>query len=177
MIRAVSGSPAAGSTIRFSASAWAGPNYEPGEQRIVFLTRLDDPALGQWASLEAGWIDLFFTNETVEVCSARALRGFLEQLGRQPPRPRLQFSVESMEHAPNVRVPDNDRACQDDGDCVIVSDHCGGCTCGTAVNRRWQAHYEDAIRRVCAGHQGPVCDRHCPQQAARCVTARCELGS
>ena len=93
VIRTVSGTPAAGSTIHFSANAWAGPTYEPGEQRIVLLARLTNPALGQWTSLETGWMDLFFTNETADVCSAQALQTFLERLGPQPLRPRLQFQA------------------------------------------------------------------------------------
>jgi len=82
--KAVSGRLWRGQQIRFGASAWVGPTFKAGEERIVFLDAL--PARhayyskARWASLDAGKIDLFIAPEAVEGCTMAALTEYLEHL-------------------------------------------------------------------------------------------------
>ena len=79
--------------IRFGASAWVGPTYRSGEERIVFL----NPVVrghayyfnARWSSLEAGKVDVFFVNEALDNCSEASLIEFLrktEAIGQAPPK-------------------------------------------------------------------------------------------
>lgn len=174
IVKVLKGRLREGAMIRFDASAWMGPTYEPLERRIVFLKRSTAEGIVAWASIEVGWLDLFFTDEEMASCSLEALTGFLDSLGRQSPRPRLQFRAHPAEINEHLLVPDNDRHCQNDSDCASIPTHCGGCTCGTAIDRRWEGHYQEALRFLCEGKEGPVCDMHCPQQLPRCIDGRCQ---
>ncbi|MBI2093768.1 MAG: hypothetical protein HYT88_03485 [Candidatus Omnitrophica bacterium] len=173
--KVVKGRVAQDAAIRFAASAWMGPRYQPDERRIVFLARSDAEHMAGWSSIEVGWLDLFFTEEALDVCSLDTLAGFLRSLERQPSRPRLQFRAHTTDTREHLVVPDNDRFCRDDSDCVFLPTHCGGCTCGTAIHRRWEVHYQDAFHVACDSRLGPVCDMHCPEQVPRCIEGRCLL--
>ena len=177
VVKVVKGYLSEGNAVRFDASAWMGPTYRPGERRIVFLKWFEAEGMAGWASVEVGWLDLFFTDAALASCSKKSLTAFLRALDRQPPRPRLQVQAGPLDERTHLLVPDNDRRCRQDADCVLLSTHCGDCTCGTAINRDWEAHYQEAGRARCEGYQGPVCDMYCPQQVPRCVGSRCELGS
>jgi len=160
--KVVTGRVAEGAVIRFAASAWMGPTYQPDERRIVFLARSDAERMARWASMEVGWWDLFFTDEAVDACSLDTLAGFLHALERQPPRPWLQFRAPTTETREHLVVPDNDRFCRDDSDCVFIPTHCGGCTCGTAIHQRWEPHSQEAFHAAC---EGIPCGRH-PRRAS-----------
>ena len=79
--------------IRFGSSAWVGPTYRPGEERVVFLAPVPgghayyDQA--RWSSVEAGKVDVFFAREDLKNCSEAALLEFLrmiETAGHSPPK-------------------------------------------------------------------------------------------
>ena len=176
VVKSLNGPLAENAQVRFDASAWMGPTYEPGERRILFLARSDAPGMAAWASVEVGWLDLFFLDEDLPACSLDTLAAFLESLGRQPPRPRLQFRASLADTHEHLLVPDNDRRCRRESDCVIIPNHCGGCACGVAIHQRWQAHYQEAFRFLCEGREGPVCDMHCPEQTPRCIDGKCRMG-
>ena len=89
-------------TVRFGASAWAGPTHKKKECRIVFLSWL--PAQHEyyqktrWSSLETGKIDLFFTREALESWSEASLLDFLRRIqdaGHTPPKMELTFVQKS----------------------------------------------------------------------------------
>ena len=176
VVKGVKGPLAEGARVRFDASAWMGPTYQPGGRRIVFLKRSDAQGMAEWASTEVGRLDLFFTDEAPATCTTESLAAFLRALGRQPPRARVQFDTGRERVEGRLLVPDVDRSCHVDGDCAHLSTHCGGCSCGSAINRAWLPHYEEAGRVLCEGYDGPVCDIHCPQQVPHCVASHCELG-
>jgi hypothetical protein len=76
--------------IHFGASAWVGPTYKKGQQRIVFFHRA--PAnhpyyqKARWSSIETGKLDLYFATSAFEECTKASLRNFLRRLqGAAPP--------------------------------------------------------------------------------------------
>ena len=82
--------------IRFGASAWVGPTYGEGELRILFLQRIPPGHAyyqdAGWSSIEAGRLDLFFTEETMAGCSEDSLSTFLRNLqAGAAAAPRLSF--------------------------------------------------------------------------------------
>ena len=84
--------------IRFGASAWVGPTYKEGELRILFLQRiLPGHAYYQdagWGSVEAGKLDLFFTEANMDSCSEDSLLSFLRSLQEvASPPPKLQLEL------------------------------------------------------------------------------------
>ena len=86
-------------TIRFGASAWVGPTYKEGELRILFLQRiLPRHAYYQaagWGSVEAGKLDLFFTEANMDGCSEDSLLSFLrnlQEVASAPPKLELELA-------------------------------------------------------------------------------------
>lgn len=93
ILKVIKGNFRASSRIRFGASAWVGPTYRVGEERIVFLAPV--PArqtyfgTAMWHSVEAGKIDVFVAPEDLEQCSETLLVAFLkmiETVRSSPPR-------------------------------------------------------------------------------------------
>ena len=86
LLKVIKGRPSAKQTMRFGASAWVGPTYSAGQQRIVFLS----PVAGghayykntRWSSLEPGKVDLYAAPQTIGELSEDSLRKFLRRLGR-----------------------------------------------------------------------------------------------
>ena len=84
LLKLVKGSLSKAQRIHFGASAWVGPRYSGGEERIVFLA----PVAGGhsyyknagWSSLEAGKVDLYAGRQAIEQLSEDALRKFLRRL-------------------------------------------------------------------------------------------------
>ena len=104
MLKRVKGDLRATKKLRFGASAWVGPTYRPGEERLVFLAPIRtghayyDKA--RWSSVEAGKVDLFFAHEDLRNCSEASLLEFvrmIETANRSPPRFECKFlrSVDS----------------------------------------------------------------------------------
>ena len=86
-------------TIRFGASAWMGPTYQPGEQRIVFLKRVpkdsDYFTNASWSAIDPGQIDLFYPKTAIfRRYTESSLRLFLLRLVRDPAgRTRAEFEA------------------------------------------------------------------------------------
>ena len=85
--------------IRFGASAWVGPTYKEGELRILFLQRiLPGHAYYQdagWATVEAGKLDLFFTEANMDGCSEDSLLSLLrnlQEVASAPPKLQLELA-------------------------------------------------------------------------------------
>lgn len=84
-------------TIRFGASAWMGPSYQPGELRIVFLKRVPSGSEyfkdASWSSLDPSQINLFFPKTAIyRRYTESALRLFLQRLARgQSTPPTVEF--------------------------------------------------------------------------------------
>ncbi len=82
ILKVVKGPLRGARNIRFGASAWVGPTYRSGEERIVFLNPIPRRhayyAKASWSSLEAGKADVFFVNETLDECSEASLRDLLK---------------------------------------------------------------------------------------------------
>ena len=92
LLKVIKGEPSRAQRIHFGASAWVGPTYSAGQERIVFLA----PVTGghgyykntRWSSLEAGKVDLYFARPAIEELSESTLRKFLRGLahgGNSPP--------------------------------------------------------------------------------------------
>lgn len=95
MLKSLGPAEASARTVRFGASAWMGPAYQPNEQRIVFLQRIPDGHAyyhARWAALEPGRIDLFVDNEQLPRLTEASLRAFLRRVsaGAFPP-PNVRF--------------------------------------------------------------------------------------
>ena len=82
ILKVVKGPLRGARNIRFGASAWVGPTYRSGEERIVFLNPIPRRhayyAKASWSSLEAGKVDVFFVHETLDDCSEASLRDLLK---------------------------------------------------------------------------------------------------
>ena len=93
LLKVIKGDLSRAQRIHFGASAWVGPTYSAGQERIVFLA----PVAGghgyyknaRWSSLEAGKVDLYFLHQEIDELSEATLREFLRRLahtGRPPPK-------------------------------------------------------------------------------------------
>ena len=92
LLKVIKGELSRARRIHFGASAWVGPTYSAGEERIVLLARV---AGGHgyyknacWSSLEAGKVDLYFIHQAIDELSEATLREFLRNLahaGSSPP--------------------------------------------------------------------------------------------
>ena len=90
-LKVIKGNLSLARQIHFGASAWVGPRYGGGEERIVFLA----PVAGghsyykntRWSSLEAGKVDLYASRQTINELSEDALRKFLRRLARAASTP------------------------------------------------------------------------------------------
>ena len=85
--------------IRFGASAWVGPTYQEGELRILFLQRIPPGHAyyqdAGWSSVEAGKLDLFFTEANLGGCSEDSLLSFLrslQEVASAPPGLQLEMA-------------------------------------------------------------------------------------
>ena len=84
VLKSVKGNLNLGRVIRFGASAWVGPSYRAGERRIVLLQRL--PARHEyfqrahWSSLDAGKLNLFIEERTLDSFSLSSFSNFLHRL-------------------------------------------------------------------------------------------------
>ena len=84
VLKSVKGNLSLGRVIRFGASAWVGPSYRAGERRIVLLQRL--PARHEyfqkahWSSLDAGKLNLFIEERTLDSFSRSSFSDFLHRL-------------------------------------------------------------------------------------------------
>jgi hypothetical protein len=97
VLRVVKGRFASSQPIRFGASAWVGPTYKKGQQRIVFFHRV--PAnhpyyqKARWSSMETGKLDLYFATSAFEECTEASLRNFLRRLqGAAPPKMSMMLT-------------------------------------------------------------------------------------
>ena len=93
VLKLVKGNPRVGPQIRFGSSAWVGPTYRPGEERVVFLAPVPSGHTyydkARWSSVEAGKVDVFFAHGDLKNCSEAALIEFLRMIeiaGRSPPK-------------------------------------------------------------------------------------------
>lgn len=75
-----------------------------------------------------------------------------------------------------IPILEEERACQKDADCVAVSDHCGACSCGDALNETMRSQYEERYRSYCAQFDAlPMCDMDCPSKKPSCQDGQCRL--
>ena len=87
VLKSVKGNLNLGRVIRFGASAWVGPSYRAGERRIVLLQRL--PAgheyfqKARWSSLDAGKLNLFIEECTLDGFSLSSFSDFLRRLSAE----------------------------------------------------------------------------------------------
>ncbi len=89
LLKVIKGNLRAGQRIRFGASAWVGPSYRSGEERIVFLSPVPRGdayyAKASWSSLDAGKLDVFFVKETLDDFSEESLLEFLGKIEAPTP--------------------------------------------------------------------------------------------
>ena len=92
LLKIIKGDLSRAQRIHFGASAWVGPTYSAGQERIVFLARVAGGhgyyKNARWSSLEAGKVDLYFLHQEIDELSEATLREFLRRLahtGRPPP--------------------------------------------------------------------------------------------
>ena len=81
--------------IVFGASAWLGPSYRKGEQRVVFLKRLaggrDYARKADWTAIETGAVELFFDPGSLASLTENRLEEYLHKTaGIRPPRLALE---------------------------------------------------------------------------------------
>ena len=91
LLKVIKGELSRARRIYFGASAWVGPTYSAGEERIVLLARV---AGGhgyykntRWRSLEAGKVDLYFVRQAIDELSEATLREFLRRLAHTESSP------------------------------------------------------------------------------------------
>lgn len=74
-----------------------------------------------------------------------------------------------------VIVSSDHRKCLVDSDCVVVSGHCCGCSCGKSINKHFQKLYDERFKVVCQDYNGVCCDMDCPPLELRCKNELCFL--
>ena len=91
LLKVIKGELSRARRIYFAASAWVGPTYSAGEERIVLLARVAGGhgyyKNARWSSLEAGKVDLYLIPQTIEELSEATLREFLRNLARAESSP------------------------------------------------------------------------------------------
>ncbi len=65
------------------------------------------------------------------------------------------------------------KKCSVDSDCVFVAAHCGYCTCGDVLNKKFQKGYEKKFDSLCRNYAGRQCEIFCPESEARCLDNVC----
>ena len=84
LLKVIKGELSRARRIHFGASAWVGPTYSAGEERIVLLARVAGGhgyyKNARWSSLEAGKVDLYFIHQAIDELSEATLREFLRNL-------------------------------------------------------------------------------------------------
>ena len=72
-----------------------------------------------------------------------------------------------------IQVDAADNFCEIDDDCVGVSTHCSGCSCGALVNKIHQKKYIDQYAATCQFFGGTQqCKPQCPQ-LIKCLDNKC----
>lgn len=73
----------------------------------------------------------------------------------------------------SIKIDPGDQECAHDTECTLVQDHCGGCSCGTPINRAAEAKVQRRFKDLCEGFYGPQCEIHCPERTLRCREGTC----
>jgi hypothetical protein len=73
----------------------------------------------------------------------------------------------------SITIDPGDQRCTQDAECILTQTHCGGCSCGTPINRVAGEKYQELFETRCSGYVGPHCDIHCPERQLRCLEGRC----
>ncbi len=93
-------------------------------------------------------------------------------------RPVMQWQVQIPPPPPGpIAISPEDLACTTDADCAPVTTTCGGCDCGSAVNRTNLPKYEELRRALCERQRGPECVLECLPPTPRCYAGRCFLST
>jgi len=75
-----------------------------------------------------------------------------------------------------VTIPESIQHCQKDDECAVVSDHCGGCSCGEAINKKYVSDYNSITRTLCRELEMVLaCDMMCEKPAVACVRGLCRF--
>ena len=75
----------------------------------------------------------------------------------------------------DIAIPTSYKQCSVDSDCVFVAEHCGGCTCGTVINKDFEQKYKDKFDSLCANYSGKYCDLSCRESTAKCIDRICRV--
>lgn len=75
----------------------------------------------------------------------------------------------------DIVIPSSYKPCSVDSDCIFVTEHCGYCTCGTAINNNFDKKYKNQFDSLCTGYLGRECDLLCGVSTAKCVEGLCQV--
>ena len=91
LLKVIKGDLSRAQRIHFGASAWVGPTYSAGQERIVFLARVAGGhgyyKNARWSSLEAGKVDLYLLHQEIDELLEATLREFLRSLAHAESSP------------------------------------------------------------------------------------------
>jgi hypothetical protein len=73
----------------------------------------------------------------------------------------------------SIKIDPGDQECTQDTECILIQTHCGGCSCGTPINRAAEAKVQRRFKDLCEGFYGPHCEIHCPERQFRCLEGTC----
>lgn len=63
--------------------------------------------------------------------------------------------------------------CNDASDCEDVYTHCGGCECGTPINKKYIPEVRQSTSLHCANYQGNICQMGCFKTIMKCENNKC----
>ena len=76
-----------------------------------------------------------------------------------------------------VRFPTKLQQCRIDGDCVVIGNHCGGCSIGTEINKTHINYYSEQFYSLCdiyyEGGQIVMCNVYQKPRQAKCIEGIC----
>lgn len=76
-----------------------------------------------------------------------------------------------------VSFPTRLQQCVSDSDCVVVANHCGGCSCGDEISNKQITRYHEQFSALCGIYfdreQIVTCDIYCKPRGAKCIEGIC----
>ena len=70
----------------------------------------------------------------------------------------------------SITIDPGDQECTHDTECILIQTHCGGCSCGTPINRAAEAR----VRSIVPSERSGAVREHASSSNHGVLTERCE---
>ncbi len=74
-----------------------------------------------------------------------------------------------------MKILPEEQICELNEDCVVMPTHCGDCSCGAPINKKFYEQYQAKHTAQCKDYHGAYCDFYCSTPIAACINQKCTL--